>query len=56
MIFKLECITVIMDLRHLTYKHESVVGMVAAAAVVYQTLPPTAITKFSLGLVSFISL
>ena len=30
--------------------------MVIAAAVVYQTMPPTAITKFSLGLVSFISL
>ena len=34
----------------------SVVGMVITAAVVYQTMPPTAITKFSLGLVSFISL
>ena len=34
----------------------SAVGMVIAAADVYQTIPPTAITKFSLGLVSFISL
>ena len=34
----------------------SVVGMVITAADVYQTIPPTAITKFSLGLVSFISL
>ena len=56
MIDRLKCLSPPLTSHRTVAPVRSVVGMVIAAADVYQIMPPTAITKFSLGLVSFISL